>query len=225
MFRKLREAIDAALTSLEARTGGEREEEKIDRLLAGMRDELIEAKARLPVLDRDLEKLQRLREQEVRQADDCVRRASQAREIGDAETVEVAERFAAKHVERAEVLGRKIEAARADLAMQRRSVEEMTSQLKEAKSRRSAIAARSRRSRATSELRGGATDAASRFDRMVERLEDEDLRREAEREMDETLGGQPGRSEAGLDPDELAELRLRELKRRMAEEGKSPPKP
>ena len=220
MFKKLKDAIDAALTSLEGRTGGEAED--IDRLLAGMREELIEAKASTPRLEKGLEKLRRRLADEQRRVEDCVRRAGQAEEIGDAETMRVAVEFAERHQERARVLGEQIEAAEAELGLHVQNVREMSAQLKSSIAQKDSLKVQSRRSRATESLRGGGSSATDRFDRMAEKIEDESERAEATRDLDDELAyGGPGRGEAyrPIDPDDLADLQLDELKRRMAEEG------
>lgn len=223
MFKKLKEAIDAALSSLESRSGDE--EEDIDRLLSGMREELIEAKAATPRLEEGLEKLRRREADEQRRAEDCVRRAGQAEEIGDAETLRVAVEFAERHQERARVYGEQIKAAESELALHRQNLKEMSAQLKSAVASKDALKVQTRRSRATESLRGGAHTAADRFDRMAAEIEDESERAEAARDLDDDLEfGGPGRGPAQrpIDPDELADLQLEELKRRMAEEGGEP---
>jgi len=219
MFKKLKDAIDAALTSLEGKTGDQAED--IDRLLAGMREELIEAKAATPKLEKGLEKLRRQQAVERKKAEDCVRRAGQAEEIGDAETMRVAVEFAERHRERARVHGEQIEAAEAELALHLKSVKEMSAQLKSSIARKDALKVQSRRSRATESLRGGGYTASDRFDRMAADIEDEAERAEASRDLDDELAyGGPGRGAnyGPIDPDELADLQLDELKRRMAEE-------
>lgn len=230
MFRKLKDAIDGALSALEGRTD---DSEDVDRLLSGMREELIQAKASLPRLEEGITKLRRLQAQERKRAEDCVRRAGQASEIGDTETVRLAVEYGERHRERAALYAEKIRAAEAELAMQRRAVGEMSDQLKSAVTHRDALRVRARRSRTTEALRGRSDTAASRFDRMAEEIEDEAARAEASREIDEELGlsGGPGpagfRPGAGasgpgagdLDAEALAELQLEELKRRMAEEA------
>lgn len=221
MFRKLKDAIDGALSAMEGRSGDAGD---VDELLAGMRQELIEAKSALPRLEQGIERLRRSQAEERRRAEDCVRRAGQAKEIGDAETLRLAVEYGERHRERARVFGDKIEAAEAELAMQRRAVSEMTDQLKSAMTHRDVLKVRARRSRSTEALRGGGDSAASRFDRMAEDIEEEAARAEAARELDDELGtGGAARfddlSGAGdLDAEALAELRLEELKRRMAEE-------
>lgn len=224
MFRKLKDAIDGALSALEGRSGDAGD---VDELLAGMRQELIEAKSALPRLEQGIERLRRSQAEERRRAEDCVRRAGQAKEIGDAETLRLAVEYGERHRERARVYGEKIQAAEAELAMQRRTVSEMTGQLKSAMTHRDVLKIRARRSRSTGSLRGGGESAASRFDRMAEEIEDEAVRAEAARELDDELGtGGAARFEdlsgggsGDLDAEALAELRLEELKRRMADEG------
>ena len=223
MFRKLKNAIDGALSALESRSGDTGD---VDELLAGMRQELIEAKSALPRLEQGIERLRRSQAEERRRAEDCVRRAGQAKEIGDAETLRLAVEYGERHRERASVYGEKIEAAEAELAMQRRTVSEMTEQLKSAMTHRDVLKVRARRSRSTEALRGGGDSAASRFDRMAEDIEDEAARAEASRDLDDELrtGGAARFDDlsggaSDLDAEALAELRLEELKRRMAEEG------
>lgn len=232
MFRKLKDAIDSALSALEAKAG-EAPREDMERLLDGMRRELVDHKARIPVLENELEKLRRSHERELRQADDCHRRAEQAQAIGDEETVEVALRFEARHRVAVDVWVQKIEAAEAELALQRQSVAEMTEQLKEAMSRRGVLEIQARRAGATGRMRGGERSAADEFDRLVNEIEREaDLgsaRRAVDRDLDPDA--RVDAEFASLDPDdpgpgelsreELAELQLEELKRRMAEDGKS----
>jgi phage shock protein A len=227
MFKKLKDAIDGALSALEGRSG---DAANVDELLGGMRQELIEAKAALPRLEAGIEKLQQLQAQERRRAEDCVRRAGQAQEIGDEETLRLAVEYAERHRERVRVYDEKLAAARSELALQRRTVDEMKDQLKSAMTHRDVLKIRARRSATSESLRDAGQSAAARFDRMAEEIEDEATRAEASRELDEELGltdvdrssgfgRRGGWDDGGIPPDDLAELRLEELKRRMAEEG------
>ncbi len=227
MFKKLREAIESALDSLEGRSGDSTRED-VEKLLDGMREELIETKARIPVLEADLGKLRLSHEREVKLADDCHRRAEQAQEIGDEETVEVALRFEAKHRVAIDVWLQKIEAAEAELAMQRQTVQEQTEQLKEARARKDVLAIRARRAGSTERMRGGGRSSADEFDRLAEEIEREDDLGAASRSVDDDLRGARGGGydddllddEApGLSREELAELQLEELKRRMKEDA------
>lgn len=216
MFNKLKAKIDQLLSSLEDRAVADPGAEITD-LLAGMREELVEAKAAIPALEKQIESLGQLRARELQRADDAARRGRQAAKIGDAETVEVAARFEAQHRSRAEVYEQKTEAAVAELALQRRNVSQMTVQLKSALKNRDALVAQARRARATGNLRGGAESPVDEFERMVREIEDDELEATAMEDMEDALRGGAGRSAYGPSPEELAETQLEELKRRMSE--------
>lgn len=231
-MRKLRSVIESALTALEGKGGGPSREDVVD-LLASMRKELIEAKAVIPKLEEQLETLRKRHEHEIRQAEDCHRRALQAQSIGDDETVEVALRFEAKHRVAADVFVQKIEAAEAELLMQRQDVADMTEQFKSALNRRDALAIQARRSGTTGRMRGESGSAVDEFDRLVDELEREegvgDARRALDLELNDAVRPREGAGAAGestptgdpsLSHDELAELQLAELKRRMGRESK-----
>jgi phage shock protein A len=216
MFKKLRAKLDQLLSSLEDRAVADPGAEITD-LLAGMREELVEAKATIPELERQIESLGQLRRRELQRASDAARRGRQAAEIGDQETVDVAARFEAQHRSRAEVYEQKTEAAVAELALQRRNVSEMTVQLKSALKNRDALVARARRARATGNLRGGTASSVDEFERMARAIEDDELETTAMADMDDALGGGTGGPVYGPSPEELAEAQLEELKRRMSE--------
>lgn len=222
MFRKLRNAIESALDALEGKSGDVSEHD-VERLLEGMRKELVENKARIPVLEADLEKLRQAHAVEVRKAEDCHRRALQAQKIGDEETVEVALRFEAKHRVAIDVWVQKMEAATAELAMQRQMVAEQTEQLKEARARKDVLGIRARRADATGRMRGGGRSSVDEFDRLVDEIERDSDLGDAERTVDAELGGRGESTDgvdgsAGLSREELAELQLEELKRRMKDD-------
>lgn len=100
---------------------------------AGLHDAVVEARAAVSAMRDALTRSERELEAERRQLEDAERRGRLAAEIPDAETVAVAERFAARHRERVGVLERKLAVQRDELAMAEREVAEMTAQLREAK--------------------------------------------------------------------------------------------
>jgi phage shock protein A len=223
MFKKLKNAIESALGALEGRSGDSTRED-VEKLLDGMREELIETKAQVPVLEQQLKKLQLAHERELKQADDCHRRAVQAQSIGDEETVDVALRFEAKHRVAVDVWVQKIEAAQAELAMQRQTVAEQTDQLKDARARKDVIAIQARRAGSTERMRGGGRSSVDEFDRLADAIEREEDLGAAGRAVDNDLAGGSGAGEYGAEPpglsrDDLAELQLEELKRRMKEDS------
>lgn len=218
MFGKLKARLEGLLSALEDRSGSDTGDD-ITRLLAGMREELIEAKATIPGLEKQVVAMGRLAERERERAKDAARRGAQAKAIGDSETVEVATRFAAKHRERAEVYVQKQEAARAELALQQRAVSEMTAQFKSAMKRREALVAQARRARTTQGLRGGAESPVDEFDRMAREIEDEELDASARLDVEDSLDGLD--REFAPDPETLAEIQLEELKRRMSNDDET----
>ncbi|MEO8294955.1 MAG: hypothetical protein ABI613_05510 [Gemmatimonadota bacterium] len=70
---------------------------------------------------------------EQKQLGDAERRGRLAAEIPDQDTVDLAERYSAKHRERAAVLERKLAVQRDELALAEREVGEMTAQLRAAR--------------------------------------------------------------------------------------------
>jgi phage shock protein A len=221
MFRRLRKVLDDALSSLEERKGGTSEED-VERLIAAMREELVEAKTRLPELERQVKGIEARRLAELKRAEDAVRRADQAQAIGDSETVEVAVRFAEQHKSRAEMLLQQREAAAAELDLKRVEIEEMTVQLKGARSQKSALVARARRSKTKQRLHeasGGATDQFDRFEDKLTRDADLEAARD---EVERDIGGEdPELDELGRMPryEFEAEELLEKLKRKMDNGG------
>jgi phage shock protein A len=219
MFGKLKQRLEELLSALEDRAGTDPGDD-ITRALAGMREELIDAKAALPELEKQITALARLRDREIERAKDAARRGGQAAGIGDQETVDVAARFESKHLERAEVYRQKLEAAEAELALQRRNVREMTEQFKSAMKRREALIVKARRARATEGLRGGGRSSVDEFDRMEREILDDELEASAAQDLQDALDGLDADSfESALDPEDLVEAQLEELKRRMAKDG------
>src|SRR5215471_11603195 len=125
MFERLRDALRAALDA--ATPPGD-----LRDLARQMREAVVDAKVAVEEMRgaagrTDLE----LKAEQQRLAD-AERRGRLAAEIQDQETVQVAERFAAKHRERAGVLERKLAAQREELALAERELGEMQGQLQSA---------------------------------------------------------------------------------------------
>src|SRR2546430_13989580 len=93
-----------------------------------MREAVVEAKLAVGETREAVARTERDLTQERQRLADAERRGRLASEIQDRETVEVAQRFAAKHRERAEVLAKKLAALQGELALYERS-EEHTSEL------------------------------------------------------------------------------------------------
>lgn len=97
-----------------------------------MREAVAAARASLTRMQEQLRATEAELEQERRQLADTERRGRLAGEIGDQETVAVAQRFAAKHAERVGVLERKVAVQRDEAVMVERELADMTEQLKHA---------------------------------------------------------------------------------------------
>lgn len=216
MFERLKRMVDEVLDRLE---GDEVSDDDVDKLIRAMRNELVETKARIPELESLLESQIRKADREKSEAEACQRRAAKASEIGDAETVEVAERFAAQHRQRLEVLVIKAEATRAEILQHKDEVVQMTEQLKDAMTRRDALGVQQRRAKAI-QNNTSRFDSVDAFDRMAEKMEgasDVDrARRDLDIELDPLSEPAPRDFAAERQHREVqADEMLRELKRRM----------
>jgi hypothetical protein len=100
--------------------------------LARMREAVVEGRVAVGKMRDGLRVTELELAHERQQLGDAERRGRLAGEIGDAETVTVARRFAAKHAERVAVLEQKLAAQQEETALAEREVVEMTEQLKSA---------------------------------------------------------------------------------------------
>ena len=186
MFENFRQALDALLAR-----GTPPEDRRA--LLAHMRETLARAKVGVDDLREGVEKARRRLAQERRELETVRRRRRLAGDVGDAQTVAVAERFEAHHAERVHVLEQKVAVQERELALAEQEVAEMTTAFK------SAVA--------------GATSAGAK----------PSIEEQAAREVEEAMGGAAEsaefdhlrRAHARQERDAEAERRLAELKRRM----------
>jgi len=102
-----------------------------------MREAVVDAKVAVAEIQEAVGRTEHELTLERQRLSDAERRGRLAGEIQDAETVEVAGRFAAKHRERLGVLERKLANQREELALAQRELDDMQAQLKTA-DRRSA---------------------------------------------------------------------------------------
>lgn len=101
-------------------------------MLGQMRDSLVRARLAIDDLRTGAEATRKRLTAERRELETVVRRKALAEGIGDAETVAVAARFEAHHLERVTLLQRKLEAEEGELALVERELEEMKAQFKAA---------------------------------------------------------------------------------------------
>jgi hypothetical protein len=119
--KSLNDLIDRATPPEERRT-----------VSARMRETLVQAKMGLEDLRVALEQSRRRLAAEEAELATVRRRKALAESISDQETVTVASRFEASHLERLAVLRRKLEAQEAELSMAEREVGEMSTELRAA---------------------------------------------------------------------------------------------
>jgi len=128
VFERLRQAVNAAL---DAATPPPDWRDLRNQLYRAA----VDGRATLRQLRDALEKTERELAAERTQLDAAERRGRLAAEIGDAETVAVAERFTARHGERVAMLEKKLEAQRTEFALLERDVEEVVARLREVEQR------------------------------------------------------------------------------------------
>jgi len=94
---------------------------------------LVEAKVAVSAMQDALAATERNLAAERRQLEDAERRGRLASQIPDPETVQIAEQFAIRHRERAQVLEKKLAAQRDELALTQRDVEQMRLELRQSR--------------------------------------------------------------------------------------------
>ena len=122
MFERLRDALRAALDA--ATPPG-----NLRDLARQMREAVVEAKLAVADTRAAVTRTEGELAQQRQRLADAERRGRLAAEIQDQETVDVAQRFGAKHRERAGVLEHKLAALREELALYERELADMQAQL------------------------------------------------------------------------------------------------
>jgi phage shock protein A len=215
MFDSLRNAFREAVDNFNKELHRDQIPEAVDRLLSGMRTEVVEAQARVRELEVQIARATAEAEREGAEAATARRRGKMAADIGDADTADVATRYAASREERHRVLEQKAAAMKEELAIRSHEVQDMLAKMQEAQASRDKLAAASGRTGARESL-SAADDLFSELDRMAEKIGHEDARARAAEELsDLDLEAEPGF--APPPPPDL-DARLEELKRRMGRE-------
>ena len=215
MFENLRNAFKEAIENFNKELDRDQVPETVDRLLVGMRNEVADAKASADELESQIGKTLQQIEREKNEVATARRRGKMATDIGDTETAQIAEQYAAKHEERLRLLEQKATALQGELDFQRKEVDGMMQKLKEAKAKRDALGATTGRTSARESIKG-ADDLFSELDRMAEKIGDDEARAGAAAEFDpldlHVDMDTPPREELDVD------AALEELKRRMGKE-------
>jgi hypothetical protein len=198
MFEQLRASFRAMLAA--ARSPDDRRE-----VLADMKSSVVRARMGLDDLRAGIADAERRLTAGQAELETIRRRRAMAEQIGDAETVSVAQRFEALQVERVGVLERKLETQQAELALVEREVAEMTTDL------RRAMDGVPLRDVATGETPREAAAAASAIESGLDDMLDPDA---ALRGQIDALDRQQTRTSREADADE----RLAALKRKLGKD-------
>lgn len=212
MLKNLQSIFKNTWGAFRSELGRREPEDEVAELLGLMRREMVAARTALPEYEVAVRQAAAELETERRALVDCRRRRVLAGRIGDAETMRVADEFAARHAERAGVLEHKREAARAEWKLRGREVEEMSRRYKEADANRFALLSQLRALRAKERMNGALDDTAGPFDdfaRMENAAHDQAAYADALEEMADSDEAAKGTVDV--------EERLRELKRRMGQ--------
>ena len=179
MFERLRDALRAALDAAAPPAD-------LRDLARQMREAVVDAKVAVQEMRAALLRTETELAAERQRLADAERRGRLAAEIQDQETVQVAERFVARHRERADVLERKLAAQREELALAERDLGEMQAQLKSAERDRPSSVAGDSAERAWRDLQaaGGARPEVDLKDEILKADIDRTAR---ERAADEQL--------------------------------------
>jgi hypothetical protein len=124
VFERLRAAVNAALDAATPPPDWRDLRNELHRAAVEGRAALIQLRDALTKSERELAA-------ERRQLEDARRRGTLAADVGDAETVAVAERFTARHGERVTMLEQKLAAQQAELALTERDVNEVVERLRD----------------------------------------------------------------------------------------------
>jgi hypothetical protein len=220
MFEDLRDAFREALDNFNKELNRDQVPETVDQLLGGMTRELADEMALIRGLEADLEKTVAASAREKDAGATNRRREQMARTIGDEETARLAGQHAARNESHHIVLAKKAEAIREEIAFRKKSFDEMSAQLAEAKEKRGSLGASAGRTGARRAL-SEADDLFAELDRMADKMGGGRAHAEAAEEIDALdLGGSsPADYEEIEAPPPREELdvdaALAELKRRM----------
>lgn len=230
MFKRLREKIERALERKESQRPISRDD--LDRILRGMREELIEMRARIPRLEKEAEDLKRRAEESIRRAEYAHKKAGKAESAGNPDEAARMLEAARRSLSDAESLRNQAAEMRGEADRMKAEAAERMEELKQAERSKSTLLARSRRAGTAQRLEEMLQDPDSgvrRFEKAEEDIETAEDMAAASREVDEALGEGSGmreieadielrRLEAAEEADEV-EKRLEQLKREMERES------
>ena len=192
IFTKLSTLIKSNINDLISRA--ENPEKMLNQIILDMRDQLAKAKREVAAAIADERKLKSQLEDEVKQARDWEHRAMLAVKEGRDDLAKQALVRQQEHAERAMVLQQTWEAQAAETEKLKGSLRQLNDKIEEAKRKRNLLIAKQKRAQAQRrihETMSGLSDTSAfeAFNRMADKIEEEERRSIAHAEVTEALGG------------------------------------
>ena len=192
IFTKLSTLIKSNINDLISRA--ENPEKMLNQIILDMRDQLAKAKREVAAAIADERKLKSQLESEVKQARDWQHRAMLAVKEGRDDLAKQALIRQKEHTERAQVLQGTWESQSAETEKLKGSLRQLNDKIEEAKRKRNLLIAKQKRAQAQRrihETMSGLSDTSAfeAFNRMADKIEDEERRTLAEAEVTEAIGG------------------------------------
>ena len=192
IFTKLSTVIKSNINDLISRA--ENPEKMLNQIILDMRDQLAKAKREVAAAIAAERKLKSQLEDEVKQAQDWERRAVLAVQEGRDDLAKQALVRQQEHAERASVLRQTWEAQAAETEKLKGSLRQLNDKIEEAKRKRNLLIAKQKRAQAQRrihETMSGLSDTSAfeAFNRMAEKIEEQEQRSLAQAEVTEALQG------------------------------------
>lgn len=192
IFSKLSTLIKSNINDLISRA--ENPEKMLNQIILDMRDQLAKAKREVAAAIADERKLKAQLDDEVKQARDWEHRAMLAVKEGRDDLAKQALVRQQEHAERALVLQQTWEAQAAETEKLKGSLRQLNDKIEEAKRKRNLLIAKQKRAQAQRrihETMSGLSDTSAfeAFNRMADKIEEEERRSLAQAEVTEALAG------------------------------------
>jgi len=222
IFSKLSTVIKSNINDLISRA--ENPEKMLNQIILDMRDQLAKAKREVAAAIADERKLKSQLEDEAKQARDWEHRAMLAVREGRDDLAKQALMRHQEHTERVQVLQNTWQAQAAETEKLKGSLRQLNDKIEEAKRKRNLLIAKQKRAQAQRRIHDtmsglSDTSAFEAFNRMADKIEEEERRNIAQAEVTEALAGDSlekefVRLEAGTGGADV-ESRLAALKQQM----------
>ena len=192
IFSKLSTVIKSNINDLISRA--ENPEKMLNQIILDMRDQLAKAKREVAAAIADERKLKSQLDDEVKQTRDWEHRAMLAVKEGRDDLAKQALVRQQEHAERAQVLQQTWQAQAAETEKLKGSLRQLNDKIEEAKRKRNLLIAKQKRAQAQRrihETMSGLSDTSAfeAFNRMADKIEEEERRNLAQAEVTEALTG------------------------------------